>query len=148
MTKVMLVASSGGHWVQLKRLESAFEGMEKVYVTTEERYRSTISSGHFIVVPNASRWNKLRSLYLAVLMFKHVMTVRPNVVVSTGAAPGFYALMFGKKFGAKTIWIDSIANVEQLSLSGRLVKNYADLWFTQWEHLATPKGPFYKGAVL
>jgi hypothetical protein len=29
--KVMLVASSGGHWVQLNRLMPAFEGCEKIF---------------------------------------------------------------------------------------------------------------------
>ena len=148
MIKVMLVASSGGHWVQLNRLAPAFEGMEKIYVTTEERYRSTVSSDRFLLVPDASRWNKLRVLWLAVVMLKYILTVRPDVVVSTGAAPGFFALLFGKKLGAKTIWLDSIANVDELSMSGRMAGKYADLWFTQWEHLAHPEGPFYKGAVL
>jgi len=148
MKKVMLVASSGGHWVQLNRLSQAFEGMEKTYVTTEERYRSTIDSGRFLVVPDASRWSKMRTLWLAAMMLKHVLMVRPNFVVSTGAAPGFFALLFGKKLGAKTIWLDSIANVDEVSLSGRMACRYADLWLTQWEHLATPEGPFYKGSVL
>ena len=148
MKKVMLVASSGGHWVQLNRLYPAFEGMEKIYVTTEERYRSTVDSARFLVVPDASRWNKLKTLWLALVMLKHVLTVRPDIVVSTGAAPGFFALLFGKALGAKTIWLDSIANVDELSMSGRMAGKYADLWFTQWEHLARPEGPFYKGAVL
>jgi UDP-N-acetylglucosamine:LPS N-acetylglucosamine transferase len=144
----MLVASSGGHWVQLNRLNPAFEGMEKIYVTTEERYRLTVDSSRFLVVPDASRWNKLRVLWLAMIMLKHILAVRPDVVVSTGAAPGFFALLFGKKLGAKTIWLDSIANVDELSMSGRMAGKYADLWFTQWEHLAQPDGPLYRGAVL
>lgn len=148
MIKVMLVASAGGHWVQLNRLNPAFEGMEKFYVTTEERYRSTVDAGHFFVVPDASRWNKLRLLWLALIMLKHILQIRPDVVVSTGAAPGFFAVLFGKKLGAKTIWLDSIANVDELSLSGRMAGKYADLWFTQWEHLAQHGGPVYKGAVL
>lgn len=148
MMKVMLVASSGGHWVQLNRLNPAFEGMEKIYVTTEERYRATIGPHRFLLVPDASRWNKLRLLWLAVVMLKHMVTVRPDVVVSTGAAPGVFAVLFGKMLGARTIWLDSIANVDQLSMSGRLAGRYTDLWFTQWEHLARPGGPLYKGAVL
>jgi hypothetical protein len=79
-------------------------------------------------------------------MIKH----RPDVVISTGAASGYFALRIGKLFGAKTIWLDSIANAEELSLSGAKVQKHADLWLTQWEHLANPQegGPEYKGAVL
>jgi hypothetical protein len=70
------------------------------------------------------------------------------VIITTGAAPGYFALRVGKLFGARTIWIDSMANAETLSKSGQEVGKYADLWLTQWEHLARPQGPHYLGAVL
>ena len=146
--KVMLVASTGGHWVQLNRLLPAFSGHETIFVTTDSKYRETVGASRFLLVPDASRWNKLQSLWLAVVTLKHVLLVRPDVVVSTGAAPGFFAIFFGKKLGAKTIWIDSIANVDKLSMSGQLAGKYADMWLTQWEHLARPDGPKYLGAVL
>jgi UDP-N-acetylglucosamine:LPS N-acetylglucosamine transferase len=146
--KIMLVSSSGGHWVQLNRLVPAFDGCEKIFVTTEPKYHIAVGNNRFLLVPDASRWNKLRVLWLAVAILKHVLTVRPDVVISTGAAPGFFALFWGKKLGAKTIWLDSIANVDELSMSGRMVGKYADLWLTQWEHLALPEGPQYAGAVL
>jgi hypothetical protein len=34
------------------------------------------------------------------------------------------------------VWIDSIANAEQISLSAKLARPYADLWLTQWEELS------------
>lgn len=145
---LMLVASSGGHWVQLNRLLPAFEGIEKVFVTTNVHYKSEVGDNAFLVVPDASRWNKLRMFYLALVMLKHVLATRPGIVVSTGAAPGFFAVFFAKKFGAKTIWLDSIANVEKLSMAGLAAEKYSDLWLTQWEHLAEPGGPQYVGAVL
>lgn len=146
--KIMLVASSGGHWVQLNRLLPAFSGCEKIFVTTDPKYRTSVGDNRFLLVPDASRWNKFRVLWLALMVCKHVFSVRPDVVVSTGAAPGFFAIYFGKKFGAKTIWLDSIANVDELSMSGRMVEKYADLWLTQWEHLAAAGGPTFAGAVL
>ena len=50
--------------------------------------------------------------------------------------------------GARTIWLDSIANVEELSMSGSWIGRSADLWLTQWPHLARPEGPHYAGSVL
>jgi len=148
MKKVMLVSSSGGHWVQLNRLLPAFEGCEKIFVTTEAKYQTVVGDNRFLLVPDASRWNKIRVVWLAFVMLKHIVTVRPDVVVTTGAAPGYFALLFGKKMGARTIWLDSIANVDELSMSGRMAGKYADLWLTQWQHLASPEGPQYLGAVL
>ena len=33
-------------------------------------------------------------------------------------------------------------------MSGRIAGPFADLWLTQWEHLAREGGPEYAGAVL
>ena len=76
-----------------------------------------------------------------------IVRERPQVVVSTGAAPGYLALRLAKALGARTVWIDSVANVDELSLSGRLASEKADLCLTQWPHLAS--GPVsYQGSVL
>ena len=77
-----------------------------------------------------------------------VLRVRPDVVISTGAAPGFFALRFGKLLGARTVWVDSIANAEQMSLAGELARPYSDLWLTQWPHVAEVAGAQFKGSVL
>jgi UDP-N-acetylglucosamine:LPS N-acetylglucosamine transferase len=146
--KIMMVSSSGGHWVQLNRLNIAFEGHEIIFVTTEPNYLSNTGRNRFLLVPDASRWNKFRVLWLGLCVLKHVLSERPDVVVSTGAAPGFFALFWGKMFRAKTIWLDSIANVDEISMSGRKVRKYADLWLTQWEHLSGKDGPKYYGELI
>jgi hypothetical protein len=69
-------------------------------------------------------------------------------VVTTGAAPGYWAIRFGKLIGARTIWIDSIANAEELSMSGRLASKVADVCLTQWPHLDGEHGAQYAGSVL
>ena len=84
------------------------------------------------------------------------MRVRPDVIISTGASLGFFAFKAGQLMGSKTIWVDSIANVEQISLTGKKVKNCSDVWLTQWEHLASQdqeinsesKKPEFWGASL
>jgi len=146
--RVLAVASGGGHWVQLLRLLPAFEGCDVAFVTINKAYRSQSQGRRFYAVNDATRWNKfallLMCLRIAWILFKE----RPHVIVSTGAAPGYFALRLGKMAGMKTVWIDSIANVEQLSLSGAQIGKYADLWLTQWPHLALPRGPHYRGTVL
>lgn len=77
-----------------------------------------------------------------------IVRYRPDVVISTGAAPGYFAIVFGRFFGANTIWIDSIANSEELSLAGKKVRVWARHWLTQWPELAKDEGPKYFGAVL
>lgn len=147
--KVLFVSSSGGHWIQLRRLRPAFEGWDRSYACTNPGYRSTVDGDErFFGLPEASRWSKLRLVYQALAVLGIVLRTRPEVVVSTGASPGFFAMLFGRLLRKKTIWVDSIANVDELSLSGRQARRFADLWLTQWEHLARPEGPTYFGAVV
>jgi len=147
-TKVLAVASGGGHWVQLLRLRPAFWASEVVYVSVNNAYRADVAGNRFYRVSDATRWSKLRLVRSALQILLILLRERPDVVVSTGAAPGYFAIRIGKLIGARTIWLDSIANVESLSMSGALVERYADLWLTQWTHLAQENGPRFKGAVL
>lgn len=146
--RVLLVASGGGHWIQLLRLRPAFEGCESVYVCVRPEYRVDVPGERFFAVNDATRWNKFGLALLAARLLWLVIRLRPDVVVSTGAAPGYFALRFGKMFGARTVWLDSIANVERLSMTGVMVGKYADRWLTQWPHLAAEGGPHFAGAVL
>jgi UDP-N-acetylglucosamine:LPS N-acetylglucosamine transferase len=146
--KVLAVASSGGHWVQLRRVIPAFEDSELVYVTVLDSYRSQVPENKFYSVNDATRWNKLGLILLAFRLAWIIVKERPAVVISTGAAPGYFAILLGRWFGARTIWIDSMANIEELSMSGSRAGRYADLWLTQWPHLARAEGPHYGGSVL
>ena len=112
---------------------------------------STMDQGvgkRFYRVLDANQRAKWAMLRMMLQMFLVVLRERPHVVISTGAAPGYMALRLGRLLGARTIWIDSFANVDQLSLAGRLAGPHADLWLTQWAHLAKPDGPEFIGAVL
>ena len=134
--------------MQLQRLRPALDEHDVAFVTTNAGYRSEALPHRFYVVNDASRWNKFRLAEMALRIFVIVLLERPDVVISTGAACGYFSIRIGKLIGARTIWIDSIANIDELSLAGQLVKRYADLWLTQWPHLASPDGPRYAGAVL
>ena len=134
--------------MQLRRLRPAFDGHNVAYVTTNAGYRSETLPHRFYVVNDASRWNKLRLAQMALRIFVIILRERPDVVISTGAACGYFSIRLGKLIGARTIWIDSIANIDEVSMSGQLARRYADLWLTQWPHLASSDGPHYAGAVL
>jgi UDP-N-acetylglucosamine:LPS N-acetylglucosamine transferase len=145
--RVLAVASSGGHWVQLRRLTPAFDGHDVAYVTTDPGHRSEVGRARFYVARDANRWNKVALVRCAARILWVLLRERPTVVVSTGAAPGYLAIRFARLLGARTVWIDSVANVEELSMSGRMASATADLCLTQWPHLAEGQVR-YLGAVL
>ena len=145
--RVLAVASSGGHWIQLRRLEPAFAGHDVAYLTTNAGHRGEVGRARFYTVADANRRSACALVRSALQILWVLARERPDVVVSTGAAPGYLAIRAARLFGARTAWIDSVANVEELSLSGRMASTRADLCLTQWPHLAG--GPVrYRGAVL
>ena len=146
--RILALASGGGHWVQLLRLRAAFEGCDVTYACVRADYAEDVPGERFVCFTDATRWDRWRLLKMLVQVAWIVLTRRPDVVISTGAAPGYVAILVGKWLGARTIWLDSIANVERLSLSGERVGRHADLWLTQWPHLARPDGPRCMGAVI
>jgi len=147
--RVLAVASGGGHYAQLRRIRPAWRGCDVHYVSTLRDYASQLEpEASFSYVNDANRNAKSRVLVQAVRMLWIVIRIRPDIVVTTGAAPGYFAIRFGKLLGARTIWIDSIANANELSMTGQLARKHSDLWLTQWPELAGPGGPEYLGAIL
>ncbi len=134
--------------MQLLRLRPAFEGTEIIFATVSESYRSEVEGAPFRVIPDSNRWHKWKLVKTVWAIFWLMLRERPDVVISTGAAPGYFAVRIGGLLGARTIWVDSIANAEELSLSGKKAGKVVDLWLTQWPHLAQENGPFYRGNVL
>lgn len=145
---ILAISSGGGHWVQLLRLRPAFEGQQVVFASVRQSYAEDVRGDSFVLITDATRWDRLRLIYMVLQVTYLVLVNRPTVIISTGAAPGYIAIRLGKFIGARTIWLDSIANAETISLSGQKISKYADLWLTQWEHLATDDGPFYSGSVI
>ena len=147
--RVLFIASAGGHWIQLSRLAVALNCEKSHYATTLHGAKAPTGTGPVSVVSDASRSNPLKMVALAFQLLWLMVRLRPHVVITTGAAPGLMAIGVGKLFRARTVWIDSLANSEVLSLSGRIAEKYADLWLTQWPHLdASLPRLKYMGSVL
>lgn len=155
--RVLAVASNGGHWTQLWRMRPAWNDCQVCYITTTAGYERVVHNDavkrgqtppQLMTVPDANRWQKVRLTLQMLKLLVLVIYFRPDIVISTGASPGLFALMFGRLLRAKTIWIDSIANAETVSLSGQKAHRFADLWLTQWEDIAGPDGPYFKGSVI
>lgn len=145
--KILAISSGGGHWEQLMILNEALEGQEVVYATTVPGLAEKAGVGFAHLIADCNRTDMAAILRCLGSVFVLIRRERPDLIVTTGAAPGFIALCLGKMFGARTIWIDSIANSEKLSMSGRLAHLLADLHLTQWEHLAGMRTR-YLGSVL
>jgi UDP-N-acetylglucosamine:LPS N-acetylglucosamine transferase len=146
---VLALSSGGGHWIQMQRLSGAFAEFDTAYACVFPDYADDVPGHRFYSVADVTRRNMHMLFVLVPQLVGIILKERPDVVVTTGALPGFAALAVAKLLGVRRkIWIDSIANAERLSSSGRQARHVADEWITQWEHLAGPDGPRFLGAVL
>jgi len=149
--RLLALSSGGGHWIELLRLTPAFSNIEISFATVNCSNKEEVSGlkyTKFYTFDDVTRWNKIRWVKTAIQILRIIIKVRPHYIVTTGALPGYMAIRIGKLIGAKTVWIDSIANAGELSTAGKYAGKHVDLWLTQWEHLSGKTGPYYKGAVL
>ena len=146
--RVLAVASGGGHWVQLMRLRPAFDGASVHYATVDPTCCDMVAPAPVHIYPDANKDTRLRLILCALRLAVIVLRVRPDVVISTGAAGGYLAIRIARLIGARTVFIDSIANTRQLSVSASLAQRVADLVLSQWPAVAARTGAQFRGAVL
>ena len=146
--RILAIASGGGHWQQLMLMRPAFEGHDVHFLTTLPGLPEQFDAAPSSIVPDCNRNELLATMKAGLVLLGHMLRRRPHVVISTGALPGVLAIMLGRIFGARTIWVDSVANAEEMSSSGRLARRFAHEWMSQWSHVAEASGAKYAGAVL
>lgn len=146
--KIMAVASIGGHWIQLLRVARPMEkNYEVVYLCTHPKCHTMVDGCKFYLMDDFSRWNAWKMIPTFFKLIGIVLKEKPDAIITTGAAPGLVCLMVGKLLLKKTIWIDSIANVEHLSASGRIAQKFVSRIYTQWKSLST-ETVIYAGNIL
>ncbi len=139
-TKILAVASIGGHWVQLLRIAQPLEEKyEVVYMSTHKKCKTMVGERKFHKMMDFSRWNAWKMFPTAFKVGYVILKERPKAIITTGAAPGLLTLIIGKTLGVKTIWIDSVANVQTMSACGKLAKRFAKHVYTQWPDLTDDK---------
>ena len=146
--RILAIASGGGHWVQLRRLMPAFEGFEVAFVSTFDHYATEVAGHRYYVVPNASRFALGGFLPGARRALQILWSERPDAVITTGAAPMLVFLLLGRLMGARTLWLDSLANPERMSSSGRIARYIAHQTVSQWPEVAEAEHVAYWGSVL
>lgn len=150
---LMLAASFGGHWKQLMVIESLLWSNERrlSFVSTSPETPSEAIGANYYQVPDCNADERLKALRCLGSGLSLMLRLRPDLLITTGALPGLLLAVAAKLTGTRVIWVDSVANAECLSASGRMASRFVDLCCTQWEHLAdadSPKGPLYLGSVL
>ncbi len=146
--RVLAISSGGGHWVQLLRLRPAFEGSEVIFACTDPGGASQVPGHAFHVYPDSNFQQPLHALWALLHVAWLVLRLRPDVIITTGAAGGAMAIGVGRLIGVRGLFVDSIANARQLSMSARISLRLARSVFTQWRNVADRTKAVLHGSVL
>lgn len=149
MKTVLFAASSGGHWEQLLLIASDLEGLDIHFACTDYSQLRRVPPRKFHVITDCNQHQILKCLNSFLFSMHLIIKIKPLAIVSTGAAPGLMLMVAGMILGCKRrIWIDSVANSEKLSLSGKIARKVCTTTYTQWEHLTEVGKVQYAGRVL
>lgn len=146
--RLLAIASGGGHWIELLRLRPAFAGWDIAYVSMFDNYAGAVSGSRYYTVPDASRFDKLAFLRVGARALAIMARERPCAIVTTGSAPMLAFVALARLTGAQSLWIDSIAQAEEMSASGRIAKWLAHRTVCQWPEVAVREKIGCWGSVL
>jgi UDP-N-acetylglucosamine:LPS N-acetylglucosamine transferase len=147
--KVIAVASGGGHWKELMLIQEAFQGQDINCITTIKGLPEAYGYNKSNIVVDGNKTQPIKLVISLFQIMRIIYQLKPDVIITTGAAIGVFSLAFGKLMRAKTIWLDSLANVEELSLSGKIVLYFSDYVLTQWKGVAEKNNKIlYRGSII
>lgn len=136
--KILCVASSGGHLEQILCLKDLNQYYDTILVTEKTGYDINAWQDKLYRIPQVNRrerylpfklmWIGVRSIYI-------LIKENPDVVITTGALSVIPLCLLTKLLRKKLIYIESFAKVKSLTLSGKLMYKFANLFIVQWDDL-------------
>lgn len=149
--KICLAFSAGGHFTEMRMISEAFHGHNISYATIKAKTTENLSNVYYL--KNTAGATKVHMIFnMFIVMIQSLIIIlkdKPTVLVSTGADVTIPLCFFGKIFGAKIIFIESICRVKDISPTGKIIYLISDLFFVQWENLVKKYDKaIYRGRVL
>ena len=135
--KVCLVCSTGGHLLELFRLRSGWEGMERFWVTFDGPDSRCLLKEDKVIIgyhpTNRNIWNLIRNTGVAI---RTLLREKPNMIVTTGAGIALPFAYVGWLMGIPTVYVESYTRISAFSLTGKLMYPIAKHVLVQWPELA------------
>lgn len=138
MAKILLVASAGGHFSELKKIEQKPEHQYTIVTEKNSSSRNDQTIDYFLLYGSRSQIFKYFGICIINLVkaFWIICKTRPNIIISTGAHSCVPFIYIGKLFRIKTIYIESYAKVQTVSMTYKIIKPVVDKVIFQHQKLA------------
>lgn len=155
MKKVLFISSTGGHLNELLQLKPLFNKYDYYIITEKDKstlYLKTLYSKNISYLLYGTRKKFFRYIFVFLFnCFKSLFLyfkIRPKYIVSTGAHTAVPMCYIAKLFGTKIIFIETFANINTKTLTGKLIYPISNLFIVQWEEMLKlyPKA-IYGGSI-
>ena len=149
--KVLFISSTGGHLNELLQLKPLFEKYDYNIITEKDKTNECGKRVKYL--PYGTRSHLLKYIFIYFyLILKTIylyFLIRPKVIITTGTHTAGPMCYLGKIFGSKIIYIETFANINKKTATGRLIYPIADLFIVQWEEMLKlyPKA-VYGGSIF
>jgi UDP-N-acetylglucosamine:LPS N-acetylglucosamine transferase len=131
---ILLVGSSGGHLTQLWALAPWWREHRRTWVTFDTPDATSLLSDETTIWAHSPTTrnipNLLRNAFLA---WRTLRSIRPDVVVSTGAGVAVPFFLVARVLGIPTAYIEVYDRIDSATVTGRLCRPFASLMCVQWE---------------
>lgn len=142
MKKVMFISSTGGHFNELMKLEPLFKNYKVTVVTESSSNKKKLKNEyrkyniHFLLKKSKYKIVSLFNLFInCFISLFYFIKYRPKYIVTTGAHTAGPMCCIGKIFRSKIIFIETMANINTPTKTGRIIYKFADLFIVQWEEM-------------
>lgn len=141
MKKVLFISSTGGHLNELLQLNSLFKKYKSYLITENTKSNLELKNKYDNVYYLVYGTKKELFKYIFKFLFNIIKSlilyikIRPDVIVTTGTHTAVPMCYIGKLFGSKIVFIETFANSETRTVSGRIVYPISDLFIVQWESM-------------
>ena len=140
--KVLFISSTGGHLNELMQLSPLFEKYEYRIITEKHKANENLKEKYkekLYFLPYGTRAKLItyifKYFYLCLKTIYLYFKIRPKVIVTTGTHTAGPMCYLGKIFGTKIIYIETFANRNTKTATGRLIYPIADLFIVQWKEM-------------
>jgi UDP-N-acetylglucosamine:LPS N-acetylglucosamine transferase len=134
--KLMLAATSGGHFATMKSLQPFWSLHQRVWVTDLKKDTEVLEGEEQVYwLPYQGPRDLLAFALNIPTVFRILSQEQPDLVISTGASISVSFALAAKVLGIRFIYIESISRSKELSLSGKLVYPLSDEFYVQWPSL-------------
>lgn len=146
----LLVASSGGHLVELDLVANELEFEKKILFTTNEMLINKENHKNFKIIVDSNRKEFFKFLISCITLTIEIIKYKPKNVITSGASIGCICVVLSKIiFNSKCIWIESVANSNEFSLSCKIAKKFCRKVYVQSESLeCKDENVIFKGRLL